>query len=314
MHRLTDWYMASVLPGLLASIAIGVGRLSARRAQWVVALLIGASLTGYALYSYAPLGKEYDPELYRVTDHHRLAAQLVAAVPPGASVAAQDPYVPHLSHREHVYLYPWVSIGIENVDYVLLDRQLHPYPLQPHQMSSAIEEAIADPSSAIELEGDGAYLFRQGGAPLPAKAVDAVVDGTMLLQRVEVAERGQDRLYRVTGREPIKVHRGQDLRVSLYWQALDAPGAERTVSVRVVDAAGALAAIHDGLPAAGRKPTSWWQEGWKVRDAHYMTISPEAALGAAHLDVVIYDTVTKAVIPFDDLGPVLEAYRVDIVE
>jgi hypothetical protein len=279
-----------------------------------MALLIAASLTGYVLSSHAPFGENYDPELYRITDHHHLAAQLVAAVPPGASIAAQDPYVPHLSHREQIYLYPWVSMGIENVDYVLLDRQLHPYPLQPHQMSSAIEEAIANPRLAIELEGDGAYLFRQRGAPLPAKDVHALVDGSMLLHRVEVAPKGQDGLYRVTGQDPIEVHRGQDLRVSLYWEALDSPGTERTVSVRIVDQAGALAAIHDGLPAAGRKPTSWWQEGWEVRDAHYMTISSSAALGDAHLDVLIYDTLTKTVIPFDDLGSVLVAYQVQIVE
>jgi uncharacterized membrane protein len=314
MHQLRDWYMASVLPGLFAAIAVGLGRLAVKRARWAVVGLLAASAVGYGLFSHAPPGAKYRPDLYRVTDHHRLRARLVAAVPPGASVAAQDPYVPHLSQREHIYLYPWVSIGIENVDYVLLDRALHPYPLQPHRMADTIDNALADPRYAIVLEGDGAFLFRQGGVRLPAKEIGAVVDGTMLLERIEVAPRDPDGLYRVADDAPIDLRHGQEVRIGLYWRALAAPEVERTVSVRMADASGALAAIHDGLPGAGKKPTSWWEKGWEIRDVHYLTVSPDAAFGPGRLQILVYDSHTLENVPFDDIGIVLVAHEIRVVE
>ncbi len=86
--------------------------------------------------------------------------------------------------------------------------------------------------------------------------------------------------------------------MTLYWEALASPGAERTVSVRIADAGGALLAQHDSLPGGGSKPTSWWEPGWAFRDVTYLTLPPDAAPGPAGLDLVLYDTFTLEVIPF----------------
>jgi uncharacterized membrane protein len=313
MHRLQDWYMASVLPGLFAAVAVALTRLSERRARWATAGLLCAAVVGYGLYSYAPLGARYDPSLYRVTAHHRLAAQAVHAIPPAARVAAQDPYVPHLSHREHIYLYPWISIGEENIDYFVLDRQLHPYPFQPHEMNSKIDDMVADTSHVIELEADGMYLFHNGGDPLPSFPVGRVADGSMRLDRVEVAVPDESGFYRPIAQAPVTLKRGQEVRVSLYWEALAAPDAERTVSVRIVDGSSALAAQHDNLPGQGTKPTSWWKEGWKIRDVYYLTLSPQAQPGPGSLDVLVYDSYSLEVVQFDGGADTLNACDVVVV-
>ena len=106
MHRLEDWYMASVLPVLFAAIAIGLNRRSARWARWLVVGLLGTTLIGYGLFSHAPLGGRFDPSNYILTDHHRLAEEVVAAVPADARVAAQVSFITHVTHREHIYHYP----------------------------------------------------------------------------------------------------------------------------------------------------------------------------------------------------------------
>jgi hypothetical protein len=273
-----------------------------------------ATVVGYALFSFAPLGGQYEPELYQVTEHHRLAAQAVDAIPGDAKVAAQDPYVPHLSHREHIYLYPWVTIGLENLDYILLDRNLHPYPLQPYQLDEQINNLLADVSYSIELEGDGIYLLRRGDEQENAFQVNATVDETMHLDRVEVAVRGEDGLLRATDQEPVELGRGQVLRVSLYWQALDAPNAERTVSVRVSDPSGALVAGQDSLPGMGLKPTSWWEKGWEIRDTFYLTVAPEAQLGPGSLAVLVYDTYSSEILPFPGGMEALDICEVRIVD
>ena len=313
MHRLEAWYMASVLPGLFASIAVGLNRVSGR---WARALTIGLLCTtaiGYVSFSHAPLGGRYEPGTYEVTDHHRLAARAVATIPADARVAAQDPYVPHLSHREHVYLYPWITIGEENIDYLLLDRHAHPYPLQPHEMDAKIDDIIADPSYEVKLEADGIYLFHRGGQPAPSFSVDAIADGSMQLDRVEVATPDKEGWFRAVARQPIELEPGEQVRASLYWEAITAPNAERTVSVRITDASGALVAIYDNLPGRGKKPTSWWQEGWRIRDVYYMTVSPGAKPGAASLSVLVYDTHSQEVIPFDDGTETIEVATIQIV-
>jgi uncharacterized membrane protein len=313
MHALENWYMASILPGLFAAVAVSLTRCSARWAGRLTAVLLAATIVGYVLFSHAPLGGQYEPELYQVTEHHRLASQAVDAIPDDAKVAAQDPFVPHLSHREHIYLYPWVSIKLEDLDYILLDRNAHPYPLQSNEMDEQINNLLADVSYSVELEADGIYVFRSADSRENTFEVNATVDETMRLDHVEVAVCGEDGFLRAVGQEPVELGQGEVLRVSLYWKALAAPGAERTISVRILDSSGALVAAHDSLPGMGNKPTSWWQEGWEIRDVYYLTIPPEAQLGPGSLTVLVYDTYSYETLPFSGGTKALGICEVRIV-
>ena len=305
MHQLKSWYSAEILPGLFAAVGVALTRLSGRRAPWATAWLVFTTIVGFALYSHAPLGARYEPENYRVNDHHRLAAKVIEAIPPDSRVAAQDPYVPHLTHREYIYLFPWISGSWRKIDYFLLDRQLHPYPLQPDEVKDLVEEMLTNTSLAIAMEGDGIYLFQQGGLSPAACPADTVVDETMLLDRVEVAILEEDGFFHTMPGEPIEVSPGQALRVGLYWKALEASNGERTVSVRIADSAGALIAQSDHMPGNGKMPTSEWQAGLEIRDVHYLTVSPHAEPGATSLDVVVYDSFTGEVMPFEDRSEIL---------
>jgi hypothetical protein len=100
----------------------------------------------------------------------------------------------------------------------------------------------------------------------------------------------------------------------LYWEALAAPNAERTVSVRISDASGALIAAHDMQPSKGARPTSWWEQGWKFRDVYYMTVTPEALVGPGRLDVRLYDSFTLEPVPFDYGVESLKLCDVTLVE
>ena len=318
VRKMTGWYTASILPGLFAAVAVGLNRCPARLARWLVGGLLCATLAGFVLFSHAPLGARFEPVLYTITSHHRLAAQVVDAVPDGARVAAQDPYVPHLSHREHIYLYPWISIPEAEIDYILLDRHLNAYPLQPPGLDRAIDDLVADTRYVVEQEGDGIYLFHRGGVPLPAYSIDRVAGETMKLDCVEVAVQDGSGFYRtpepggLPASGPLAVEPGQQVRVSLYWEALADPNAERTVSVRVSDAAGALVAQHDNMPGQGKKPTSWWEEGWQIRDVYYLTLSPQARPGQGSLVVVVYDSYSGQVVLWDDGSAALRAAGVDV--
>jgi uncharacterized membrane protein len=59
------------------------------------------------------------------TAHTRLFTEVAALIPANASVSAQDTLVPHLSHRRHIYQYPYMA---EQSSYVVLDSQASIYP------------------------------------------------------------------------------------------------------------------------------------------------------------------------------------------
>jgi hypothetical protein len=86
--------------------------------------------------------------------------------------------------------------------------------------------------------------------------------------------------------------------VYLYWNALDAPKVERSVSVRIIDSQNNIISQHDSMPGGGSKPTSWWQKGWTFRDIYYLDIPTNIGETNASLDVVLYDTYSLEVIPF----------------
>jgi uncharacterized membrane protein len=313
LYRLETWHLATVLPVLFAAIGVGLGRLNTRWARRATVALLATSLLGYLLFSPAPLGGTYEASLYDVTEHHRLAAKIIDAVPPDASVATQPRYVPHLSHREHVYHYPWIRIGEENVDYVLLDRESNPYPFSKAELGRKIDDVLTDPRRAIELEGDGIYLFGPTETSDTSLPVGRVVDGTMLLQASQVAVQDERGLFSTQDLVSLQARAGQRIRVALYWRALEAPGAERTVSVRLLDAAGGMVAQQDNWPGQGTKPTSWWEEGWEIRDLYYLDIPQGTPTGTASLRVLVYDSYSLEAIPFDDGTEMLHIAPVEVV-
>jgi uncharacterized membrane protein len=300
MHQLKDWYMASPLPILFAAIGVGFNRISVHRASWLVAVLLLCTGIAFPSFSQVPLGGQYDPSLYALTEHHHLAAEIVSAVPEEAHVAAQVSFLTHLAHHEHLYHYPWIpSLELENIDYYVLDRRSNAYPLQGEEINWEIDNLVADPSIVVEMEADGIYLLHQGADPLPSRQIGAEAEGAIRLDRFEVAISGDEGLFETVTDRAVNLRPGQEVRVTLYWQALAPPEAEYTVSVRLANASGELLAQHDMLPSKGARPTSWWETGWYFRDVYYLAVPPQATGGTGRLDLLLYNANTLERATFD---------------
>jgi uncharacterized membrane protein len=312
MIRLDKWYPTTILPVLFTAAVVGWARLPARRQRWALIGWTAAALLGFGLYSTAPLGGRFDPERYRVTDRDRLAAQVIDAVPSGVAVAANPAYVPHLVTRTDVYHYPIVPIGEEAIDVFVFDRQADVYLISQAQLNARIDRMVADPKVYVDAEADGLYAFRTSGAPPPAFDVDRAARDAVQLDRVEVAIRGARTPYRTTATAPIAAAPGDRVRVFLYWEAVGAPDANLSVSVRIAGAGGALVAQHDQTPGAGDRPTLLWEPGLAFRDVYTMTIPPDAPPGPASLDLVLYESGSLEVVPFEGAGPVLHVAPVVI--
>ncbi|MCP4360451.1 MAG: DUF2079 domain-containing protein [Chloroflexi bacterium] len=301
MHSLDLWYVGELIPILFGAMALGLSKRSTNQARWFIILLLGFTVLGYSQYSQALYGGRYNPIRYEITTHHQKAAEMAAAIPPEASVMTQSAYTPHLAQREFLYLHPWEPERMAALDYILLDRQLKSYPFNEIERNDAINNLIADPEIVIEKEVGGIFLFRPGGPQLPAFTVDKVADGAIRLDRVEISPADEQGYYWPTVEQPVSLRPGQTIRVTLYWEAVAAPEAERTVSVRITADDGYLIAQQDTKPSNGARPTSWWQPGWKIRDVYYLTIPPDTPPQNLSLDVLLYDSYTQERLPFGEL-------------
>jgi uncharacterized membrane protein len=116
-------YQSFVLPFLILAAIGGYARLARRRpGAWPVAVLVVATIASLALASRTV--NNLAIARFWPVPAQRAAYQVLARVPPAASVSAQDPYVPHLSLRPLVFVFP---VGIEKSDYVLVNLDSYPW-------------------------------------------------------------------------------------------------------------------------------------------------------------------------------------------
>lgn len=85
---------------------------------------------------------------------------------------------------------------------------------------------------------------------------------------------------------------GQTLTVTLHWLADVTVTQSYTAFVHVLDPTGKLVAQHDGQPADGRFPTSFWRPGDHIADVHVITLPPGLAPGGYSLEIGLYNSLT----------------------
>lgn len=81
---------------------------------------------------------------------------------------------------------------------------------------------------------------------------------------------------------------GDELKVTLYWEAWQPLAEDYVVFVHLMDESGRLIASHDGPPASGRYATSAWLPGDIVQDTHILTLEPDTPGGLYQLKVGMY--------------------------
>lgn len=296
MQRLGAWYPASLLPILFASIAVSLRERPFSQARLIVGTLVVFTLIGYWQYSYAPFGGRHIPIRNEIIPHHEYAAEMVSLIPDDAAIATQSAYTPHLALRETIYLFPWMSPNVE-FDYYLLDRNLKSYPLNEIERNDSINNLIADPTVVIAEEVDNIYLFAFDGNHHASAPTSLMWDSTIALERFEIAVQDERDFYQTVTNQNWQAEPGQTVRVTLYWQAVDAVDVERTISLRLASADGFVQVQQDTQPSNGARPTSWWEAGWHIRDVYYLTIPEGLADTAVSLDILLYDSLTQEQIP-----------------
>lgn len=94
-----------------------------------------------------------------------------------------------------------------------------------------------------------------------------------------------------------RVRPGGTLTVTLVWRAEGALDGDYTAFVHLIDADGNLVGQSDQQPLGGAYPTSLWQAGDVVRDAHRLGIHETSAPGACTLSTGLYNPSTDERLP-----------------
>jgi len=119
------------------------------------ALVLLSTLLYHRYHGFTPLGLRF--EMAQVTPHHRLAKELMALIPDGATVSAQSGLNPHLSQRPKIYMFP----KVEDAEYVFFDVSVDSWPIHPNDQKDIFEGLIAQGFGV--LAGEDGYLLLQRG-------------------------------------------------------------------------------------------------------------------------------------------------------
>jgi uncharacterized membrane protein len=145
LHHHRTQYQSFVLPFLIAAAIGGYARLAQRSpGRWPVAVLVVAGIVSLTLA--ARTVNDLAIARWWPSPEQRAAVAVLGRVPRDAIVSAQDPYVPHLSLRPHVFVFP---VGIERADHLVLNTASYPWRSLP--------------GVTMEKEGDEVLITMPGG-------------------------------------------------------------------------------------------------------------------------------------------------------
>ena len=161
MSSLRLYASAPILPFLYVGAIAGLVTICKRWPQRRKVLLWSACLAIFALNA----GHWH---WHRVTPRDRMVARLVATIPTDASVTASYDLVPHLPRRSESHLRQVFVLGDggsagRKVDYVLIDMNGNPFPMDKEPLNRLATEYRARAHYEIAHEEDGLLILRRGG-------------------------------------------------------------------------------------------------------------------------------------------------------
>src|SRR5262249_39055005 len=116
-------YQSFVLPFLVVAAIAGYSRLNARKPGRLPTVVLVAAF-GMSLALASPAMNDLAVARWWPGADQRAAYAVLAQVPAAAAVSAQDRYVPHLSLRRSVTVFP---VALDKAEYVLLNERTYPW-------------------------------------------------------------------------------------------------------------------------------------------------------------------------------------------
>lgn len=261
----------------------------------------------YALYFQAlqPLTREYAVTLYLADERYQLRG--ATEVPQMTLVwYPTSRWQPGETIRVVADTFTWWSGELSEFSVALgiLDGASAPDQVDVWDAGLRLRPYVRESRLTPRLLGEGTlwHLMRYRNGPRRPTPLPEYRDRLpeRIARRVDarVGEVAQLLGYRV---ETPAVRPGDQVRVTLYWQALGEALPAYTVFVHLLDKNGILRSQQDNPPVFGTQPLSLWQLGDYVRDPYTFPVALDAPSGQYDLEIGLYDPVTGVRLPV--MGP-----------
>lgn len=158
-------YSAPLAPILAMAAGDTLGRWASRtpaagargRARLINGVLGLSLVTSIFLPGHQPLLRLFVPRHYGTSAMEPVAAQALSFIRPDASVVAQVPLLPHLSHRREIHL---LKRGAPDAEFVVAASPLDPWPNGSRDAIDALIEERKRRGYVVLFESDGWIVLR----------------------------------------------------------------------------------------------------------------------------------------------------------
>jgi uncharacterized membrane protein len=149
-------YALPVLPFLFIAYIYGLKRIEKivnQHQKYLVPLICFLAL----IMLFNTKINEYNP-LKQMPSKHDLAAQAcLGKIPDQAAVSAQGHLVPHLAHREKIYMFP----DVQDAQYIILDKRGNHWPMSAEQFNREMDKIESSSEYAMIYEKDNYCIYKR---------------------------------------------------------------------------------------------------------------------------------------------------------
>lgn len=282
-----SWHAAPIIPIVFVSAIWGLGNVVNRvERPWQIKLLrvlstISVAMALFSNYWLGPLpfSRSVDTIQYSV---NKAKAERVEEIknlfPKDATLAVEFFSGSNFAQRQTLYWFPhhW-----READYVLVDAS--PWDWRPADAASVLEDLKRSPNHVLLYSQNNIQLFGRVPGPPIAHTLEADFGGLIkLLGYTLKAE---------------KVKAGDNLQLTLYWQALAKMDTSYHVFTHLTDENDRILSQRDNLPVNDTYPTTKWRVGEIIIDGYEIWVQPDTPPGRHLIETGLYELTTGQRLP-----------------
>lgn len=291
-----SWHASPLIPMVFISAILGLNNILHIVEKWFsrekllqassFALLLVMIFLDY-WWGPFPFSSAVRPDRYTLNENLAKGVQEIRAIiPQDASLCATSKISSHFSQRQMLYNFDdhW-----ETADYILIGFDPAKHPTGRALQNSGDHEQI--------YSSHDVYLFRNRFArPVIQHPLQANLGGAVRLLGYAISAN--------------RVKAGDELKLTLYWQALEEMKTSYTVFVHLMDESGGIWGQKDNPPVGGTYLTTEWRAEEIVVDKYEIEVNPTTIPGEYTLEIGMYEWISGERLPILNVDGQVEDNRV----
>ena len=293
-YSIASHYALPLVPFLFFATTIGVERIlhwadRSGRVDCValrgalVALIVATSVVSYFLQSPGPFAQHFEARQYQSAfdPRNEEAYSMMQEVPVNSVLVAQSELAPHMTHRVHIWQFPYVP-DYRQADYLILDKTRAGYFVISQLWKNWFDTGYFE---TVKAQDD--FVIAKRRAPVHSTEIQYGSAMSLLGYTIITTD---------------TLRGGQTLRPIVEWRA-DANINDRYVmQVHIVDAHGHLWAKDEEEPDSGTLPTNRWTANRVVGDQYTLKLPPTMPPGDYRLTISVCDPQGNRCLPAHDIS------------